>query len=102
MLFEEGNKIEGDAMLTNYTAAQLGDPVYKPLSTRSKDGYDLIVMDGQNQVVVLENASWNKCRDRVVAMVEAGVAPRGAGGRAARRDDRRTKCPTGWTDSVQD
>jgi hypothetical protein len=68
-------KIEGDAPLSRYTPEQLGEPIYRPVSGRSKGNFDLIVLDGTNQVAVLENASWNVCRERVVAMVYAGVDP---------------------------
>jgi hypothetical protein len=66
-------KIEGDAVLENYTPDQLGTEIYNPRSTRSKDSYDLIVMDGTNQVSVLEGASWPICRTRTIEMLAAGI-----------------------------
>lgn len=70
-------RIEGDAELKVYTPEQLGEPIMErtALSLRSRERFDLIVMDNNNQVLVLESQSWNWCRRRVIQMVYAGVDP---------------------------
>jgi hypothetical protein len=68
-------KAEDDHQQQQYTAEQLGEPIYRPVTSKSKDPYDLLVMDENYQVQVLEGCSWNACAARVKDMVRAGVDP---------------------------
>ncbi len=86
-------EVEGGGTLSRYAPAQLGEPVYRERSPRSKNTYDIVVMDGEYrnvQVLVLKGQTWPNCRQRVVDMVMAHVDPDDIRGYAVDEGERRS------------